>query len=122
MSKNPINLALHFFLELAALAALVYWGWTTHDGLWRVVWSVGLVVGASFLWGTFRVPDDPGKAPVAVPGIVRLLLEILFFGAAVVLLIDVDRSQAALIFGVVVVLDYLLAYDRVLWLLTGRSL
>jgi hypothetical protein len=31
MSKNPANLALRFVLELAALAALGYWGWTTHN-------------------------------------------------------------------------------------------
>ena len=38
MSAHPINLALRFILELAALYALGYWGWTQHDGLvdWRM--------------------------------------------------------------------------------------
>lgn len=78
MANNPVNLALRFVLEMAALAALGYWGWTQHSGIARWAWTLGLVIGAAALWGTFRVPDDPGSAPVAVPGIVRLLLEAAF--------------------------------------------
>ena len=46
MSENPVNLALRFLLELAALAALGQWGWVAHDGAARWVWTVGLVVVA----------------------------------------------------------------------------
>jgi hypothetical protein len=40
---------------------------------------------AATAWGVFNVKGDPsrsGKAPVPVPGIVRLLLELAFFGSA----------------------------------------
>jgi hypothetical protein len=79
MGSNPINLALRFILEIAALFALGYWGWTQHDGVWRFVWGIGLVILAAVIWGTFAVPDDPsrsGNAPVPVPGALRLVIEL----------------------------------------------
>jgi len=117
MANNSVNLALRFVLEMAALAALGYWGWTQHSGFARWGWTLALVIGAAFLWGTFRVPDDPGAAPVAVPGIVRLLLEAAFFGAAVALLALAGRQQWAIVLGVVLVLHYAVSYDRIQWLL-----
>ncbi len=95
MSKNPVNLTLRFCLEIAALAAMGYWGWTQHDGIGRYGWTIGLVVGASALWGTFRVPNDPTDAVVAIPGVARLGLEAVFFGLAVILLVAADRTQTA---------------------------
>ncbi len=86
MGSNPLNLAFRFLLEIAALAAMTYWGWTQHDGIWRIVFAVGVPLLAAVLWGTFAVPDDPsrsGKAPVPVPGIVRLLLELAIFTFAI---------------------------------------
>lgn len=72
---SPVDAPLRGLLELAALLALGYWGWTTHAGLAAVGWAVGLPVLAAVLWGTFRVPGDPGDAPVAVPGTLRLALD-----------------------------------------------
>jgi hypothetical protein len=125
MYANPINLALRFLLELAALAAYGYWGWTQHQGLSRWLWAVGLPLLAAVLWGTFRVPNDPGPAPVAVPGQARLLLEALVFGGAVFLLAAAGRPipaarAGAAILGGLLVLHYLVSYDRVLRLL-GRG-
>lgn len=71
------------------------------------------------LWGVFRVPGDPGDAPVAVPGPVRLLLEAVFFATAVVLLDAAGQSNTALVFGSIVVLHYLASYDRVIRFLRG---
>jgi hypothetical protein len=114
MANHPLNLGLRFILELLGLYALGYWGWTQHDGLLRFVLAIGLPLLAAVLWGTFRVPNDPGKAPVAVPGIVRLLLEAVYFAAATLALYAAGQQRWALIFGVIVVLHYLLSYDRVL--------
>lgn len=122
MSNQPANLALRFFLELAALFALAYWGWTQHDGLVRLLWTIGLPLVAAALWGVFRVNGDPGKAPVPVPGILRLALEALIFGGAVWALYAAGQETCSLIFGVVIVLHYLISYDRVIWLLRqGRT-
>lgn len=120
MSNHPLNLALRFALELAALGAMAYWGWTQNDGAWRWIAALGLPLIAAALWGTFRVPNDPREAPIAVPGAIRLLLEAAFFGGAVLLLALADQSRAALIFGVIIVLHYIASYDRVLRLV-GRE-
>lgn len=118
MASHPLNLALRFLLELAALAAYIFWGWTAHEGAQRYLLGIGLPLLAAVVWGAFRVPNDPGKAPVPVPGPVRLALEVAFFAGAVGLLATV-RPTPALVLGALVVLHYLVSYDRVLWLLRG---
>lgn len=120
MSKNPINLAVRFILELVALFAIGYWGWTQHEGLLQVLLGIGLPVLAAAAWGTFRVPDDPRDPPITVRGWVRLLLEIAYFGGAVIALAAADQPTAALILGIVIVAHYVLSYDRIIWLLTER--
>lgn len=118
MSSHPVNLAVRFLLELSILAALAYWGWTEHGGVWRFVWAVMLPLAAAGLWGTFRVPGDPGDAPVPVPGGVRLLLELALFGAEVALLAAAGRPGWAVGLGAVIVVHYAVSYDRVAWLLS----
>jgi hypothetical protein len=120
MANNPINLALRFFLELAGLFALGYWGWTVHSGALRWLLAVGTPLAAATLWGTFRVPDDPGKAPVAVPGWVRLLLEAAYFTASVAAFYAAGKPAWGLVFAVVVVFHYAISYDRVIRLLNYK--
>jgi len=120
MSSNPINLALRFMLEMAALFALGYWGWTQHDGIWRFVWGLGLILFAAVVWGTFAVPEDPsrsGKAPVPVPGAVRLVIELVFFAAGTWAFIAADRPLWGFALGILTVIHYALSYDRIIWLL-----
>lgn len=117
MSNNPINLALRFVLELVALFAIGYWGWTQHTGIVQVLLCLGLPIIAATIWGIFRIPGEPGPAPVAVPGWVRLLLEAVFFGAAVILLAAAQQQTPSIILGIVVVLHYLASYDRIIRLL-----
>jgi hypothetical protein len=120
MSSHPINLALRFILEITALFALGYWGWTQHDGIWRFVWSIGLVFIAAVVWGAFAVPEDPsrsGRAPVPVPGAVRLVIELAFFAAGTWAFIAADRPLWGLALGILTVIHYALSYDRIIWLL-----
>ncbi len=121
MANNPLNLTLRFILELVGLFALGYWGWTQHDGLYRWLLAAGLPLLATVLWGTFRVPNDPGPAPVAVPGWVRLLLEAAYFTSAVLAFYGSQKPAWAMIFGLVVVVHYLISYDRVTLLLRNRT-
>jgi hypothetical protein len=117
---HPVNAALRFALEIAALVAMGYWGWGQHEGWARWLWALGLPLVAAALWGTFRVPGDPPDAPVAIPGAVRLLFELLFFGAAVWLLARAGRPAWALVLGVLLVGHYLASYQRLGWLLQQR--
>lgn len=117
MSHHPINLVLSFVLELAALGAVAYWGWTQHDGLAQMLFGVGLPVLMAAMWGIFRVDGDPKPAPVRVHGVVRLLLEAAFFGSAALALVAGGRPDLAAAFGLVVVLHYATSWDRMVWLL-----
>lgn len=113
MANYPLNLGVRFLLELTGLFALGYWGWNAHAGLARWAWALGLPLVAVILWGTLRVPNDPGKAPVSVPGGVRLLLEAAYFGGAVLAFSAAGRGSWALILSLVVLAHYLGSYDRV---------
>jgi hypothetical protein len=120
MGSHPVNLAVRFLLEIAALVAIGYWGWTQHDGFLRYLLAIGGPVIAGVLWSTFAVPDDPsrsGRAPVPVPGIIRLALELAIFAFAAWALYDAGNSLLALILVAVVVVHYALSYDRIAWLL-----
>ncbi len=117
MDKHPINLALRFLLELLGLFALAHWGWAVHSGLIRWVWMILLPLGAAAAWGVFRVPNDPGKAVVAVPGWVRLGLEVVYFGSATWAYIASGWVTAGWVFGGVTLLHYAVSYPRIAWLL-----
>ena len=120
MGSHPINLAFRLLLEIAAYVSMAYWGWTQHVGWQRYAWAIGLPLVWAILWGTFNVPDDPsrsGKAPVRVPGFVRLLLELAFFATSVWALYTAGGSMWGLIFAILVVVHYVLSYDRIAWLL-----
>lgn len=119
MNNHPINLTVRFLLELSALGALGAWGWQRGEGGWRWVLMLLLPLLAAALWGTFRVPGDPGPAPVAVPGLLRLALEGIFFAAAIWALFDLQATRLGWTMAVVVVLHYLVSYDRV-WALLGK--
>lgn len=120
MGSHPINLTVRFLLELAALAALGYWGWTQHDGWERWLWAIGLPLITAVIWGTFAVPNDPsrsGEAPIPVPGIVRLIIELCIFSGAVLALVASDRIYAGAILAAITIIHYAVSYDRILWLL-----
>ena len=120
MGSNPINLAVRFSLEIVGLVALGWWGWSQSEGVFRFVFALGIPILAAVLWGTFAVPDDPsrsGSAPIQVPGIIRLLLELAFFATATWALFYAGQPVLALVFGLIVLIHYAVSYDRILWLL-----
>jgi hypothetical protein len=119
MGSHPANLAWRFLLELLALGSIGYWGWTQHDGVARWLWVIGLPVVTAVLWGTFAVPNDPsrsGQAPVPTPGMIRLLLELLIFAAAVILLRVSQQNFLSSALVVMVIVHYAISYDRIIWL------
>lgn len=117
MGSHPLNLGLRFLLEIAALVAAGRWGWQKTDGWSRYALAAGIPLAIAALWGTFRVPRDPGAAPVAVPGVLRLVFELAVFAFAVWALADARRPGLAWAMGIIVGLHYIVSYDRVQWLL-----
>ena len=119
MGSHPVNLGIRLLLELCALAAAGYWGWVRHRGALRIVAVIGVPLILAVLWGTFAVPDDPsrsGRAPVPVPGLVRLVLELAVFGFAAWALYSAGHPTLSLVLVGVVVIHYAVSYDRVAWL------
>jgi Protein of unknown function (DUF2568) len=93
-------LALRFLLELVALAALAYWGATTATSRgMRILWAVAAPAVAAFAWFLFVAPN----AAVDAGPVVRLLVELLVFGAATAALLARGRPVLA----VLVVLLYI---------------
>jgi hypothetical protein len=122
MSTHPLNLAFRFILELTALFAMGYWGWTQHQGFSRFLWMIGLPLLFAILWGTFAVPDDPsrsGLAPVVIPGLVRLLLELAIFAIGVWCCFAASQPTWGWVLGIAVLVHYIISYDRIVWLLKG---
>ncbi|HEX2142725.1 MAG TPA: YrdB family protein [Candidatus Limnocylindria bacterium] len=113
MSQNAAVLGLHFMLEVAALAAMAYWGWTRQDGATRWLLATGLPILAATAWAVFRAPNDGPQALVAIPGFARLALELLVLGGAALLLWQAAQPALAAGFAALIVIDYLLQYDRV---------
>ena len=120
MGSNPINLIFRFLLELAALFAFGYWGWNTAGNWVRYLLALMPPLIGALIWGIFAVPDDPsrsGKAPVAVPGWLRLALELIIFGLACLALAWSGLRVYGWILGALVVLHYLFSMDRIRWLI-----
>lgn len=120
MSNHPINLAVRFLLEIAMLIAAGIWGWNQYDSWLRYLLAVGAPLLLAAVWGVFNVPGDPsrsGKAPVVVPGIVRLILELSMFGFGIWATFDLGYTTFAIVFGTATILHYVISYDRILWLL-----
>ena len=80
---------------------------------------LGAPIVAAALWGGFTGPGDPsrsGRAPVPIPGWLRLILELaILFGAAWAL-VSVELGLEGLVLGAVVTAHYAISYDRIAWL------
>jgi hypothetical protein len=103
---HVLNEPLAFILELAALAALAWWGFTAGGNvIVRVVLGLGTPVAAMVLWGMFAAPRARFK--VALPLV--LLVKAAVFGAGALALYGVDRPALAVGFAVVAFLNTALA-------------
>lgn len=120
MSLHLLNLVVRFCLEMTALVGVGMWGWRQSDGWMRYVLAIGLPLIFSTIWGVFNVPEDPsrsGSAPVVVPGIVRLVIEIAFFACGAYAFFAIEKTTVAGVFVVLVVMHYLVSFNRIIWLL-----
>jgi len=121
MGSHPINLAVRFILEICALLSVGVWGWNQTDGWLKFVIAFGFPIILAIIWGVFAVPNDPsrsGNAPIPIHGIVRLGIELGIFTIATWSLYSSGFSTLYLVFGVVVVIHYILSFDRITWLIS----
>ncbi|MET3879527.1 DUF2568 domain-containing protein [Chitinophaga sp. OAE865] len=112
MNTHPLNLIIRFLLEILMLVILGYRGWHFGEGWLSYVLAVAFPLTAAVLWGVFRIPNDPKPAPVAIPGVARLLLELLLFGAAVWSLLSLGYPRESIVLAVVVIIHYAVSWDR----------
>lgn len=114
------NMTLRFLLELAALLGLGIAGLGLSQEWWRWVLALALPAIAAVLWGTFAVLNDPsrsGRAPVPVPGAVRLVLElVILFGGAAGFYLN-GHATAGIVIALLIVISYAFSLDRLGWLL-----
>jgi hypothetical protein len=120
MNTNPINLTVRFLLEIAMIFIAGYWGWHLTTTWARYLAAAGFPVIAAVLWAVFRIQNDPKPAPVEVPGPVRLLLELALFSWAIWALHALGNTELSQIMAVVVVVHYLVSYDRTWVMLQNR--
>ena len=121
MGSHPINLIIRFLLEISALVSAGIWGWKQSDGWLRFLLAIGIPIILAAIWGTFAVPNDPsrsGRTLVATPGIIRIVIELGFFAFATWCLYDIGLTNMSWAFGIIVVLHYIISYDRVRWLIS----
>jgi hypothetical protein len=99
-----VNLTVRFCLELAALAALAYWGFAEHDGTAAVALGIGLPALAALVWGLLVAP----KAPVDLPSGGRLAAELVVFAGAVWALADAGHTGLAVAMAVAAIVSRVL--------------
>jgi hypothetical protein len=124
MGAHPANLVIRFILEMTALFAMGYWGWQQREDLVRYLLAVLVPLVAASLWGLFAVPGDAsrsGRAPVAVSGPVRLVVEVAFFTFGVFTAHQAVNPVFAVVLASGIALQYAVSYDRIVWLLRTNS-
>lgn len=105
-------------MELAALAGLVTWGFQPAHTIWqKILMGIGLPILAAVAWAIFRVPNDSGRAMVAIPGVLRLVLELVVSGRSAFAWYAAGHTTLALVLAAAILLDYAIMLERVRWLL-----
>jgi hypothetical protein len=102
---NWLWLTVAFFAELAALAALAVWGWSTGGSTgWRLALAVAAPAVAGVLWGVFAAP----RAPVQVPAL-TVVVKLVVFGAAVLALVATGHPWWAAVLAAAALLSSVLS-------------
>ncbi len=119
MNSNPFNLVLRFFLELSVLVSIGYYGWTQFRFPFKLFSTIIPIIILTSIWGIFAVPNDPsrsGKTVIKTSGIVRLVIELLFFLSGYLALYFSNQTLLSNILATTTLFHYLISYDRIIWL------
>jgi len=86
---------------------LGYWGFKTGDGtIAKVGLGIGVPLLAAVVCGTFVAPN----APVSMPGVLSLLLQVIIFGLAAASLAATGHPRLTWVFVAVVAINAILMY------------
>jgi len=107
---RAVNLGVKFLLELGAFAAFAYWGATVADGAAAIVLAVAAPGVAIGLWSVLAAPKSPRRLSRAL----RVPFELGVFGLAVSALLVAGQPVAAIVYGMLAVLNaaLLVAFDQ----------
>jgi len=104
---KSLNLALAFILELCILAAFAYFGFTSASQLpLQIVLAIGLPVVVGVIWGIWLAPRSSRR--LKEPWL--LIAKIVLFALATVALYVAGQTLAALILGVLFLVNTTLLY------------
>lgn len=96
------NLAVAFLLEVVALTAFAFWGWTAGTNFaTRLLLVIALPVVAALLWGAFLSP----KPEFQLPGAVVRFAQLVFFALAELALWASGHPLASLVTAAVLVVN-----------------
>jgi hypothetical protein len=98
---KPLNLAVKFLLELAALAAFGVWGASIASGPLAVLLAIGLPVIVAVLWGTFAAPRARRRLPLRL----RAPFELGVFALAALALWSAASATWAVAFAAIAVVN-----------------
>lgn len=115
---GPVNAAVRFVCELVALVGIFGGTWSASGS---VVVAAAIVLVAAMVWGVFRVPDDPGPAPFAVPGPLRLVIEAAVFAGGVLGLAVAWGPVPAIPMAVVLLVHYATTPRRLGYVVSCRG-
>jgi hypothetical protein len=100
------NLVVRFLLELSALAATAYWGFSTAFGLTQWLLGLGTPAVVILVWWLFVSP----KATIELPRPARFAVELVVWAAATLALAAADQPVLAIAFAVVALVSGTLNY------------
>jgi len=100
------NLVVRFLLELAALAAVGYWGFSSHSGVTQWVLGLGAPVAVAAVWGLFVSP----KAKFDLPRPAAFAIELLVWAFAASALFAAGQRVLAIVFATIAVISGTLNY------------
>ena len=114
------QLALRFGLEVGSLVAVGAWAYQLTAGAPNLLAAIGASLLLAVLWGSFAVKGDPsrsGNAPVPVPGVLRLAIELIVFGAGAASLATRGQWVWFGVFVAALLVHHLGTTERISWLL-----
>lgn len=114
------HLAIRFALELVCWGAIGWWAWERLDGgIIGAVAALAAVAASTSVWGIFKTPGEPTAGPpvAAVPGWLRLLLELAIYAAASAALWSAWSRAASETLMTALALHVAVTWERHWWLL-----